>query len=109
MDESESEKTDSVTISVDIAGEYEEVMGKLRTDEDRPAILEPVLGDADTLLETVQRIDGGTRSAIATALPEESSMSEDADAVVDMLQVLERYDLVELEGNTWFPGPRLTG
>jgi endonuclease/exonuclease/phosphatase (EEP) superfamily protein YafD len=107
MSDDDPSTNENVTISVDIAGEYEDVMAKLRTDESKPAILEPLVSDAEVLLETVQRIDGGTRSAIATALPEESSMSGDADAVVDTLQVLERYDLVTLEGNTWMPGPRL--
>ncbi|TQR22309.1 hypothetical protein C9J85_10155 [Haloferax sp. wsp5] len=46
--------------------------------------------------------DGGTRSAIAQQLPEDMTVSFDAQAVVDTLQVLERYDVARR--NTWKPG-----
>lgn len=53
-------------------------------------------------------LDGGTRSVIVDHLPAEMQYDYDADAVVDALQVLARYDLVVLKGNTWTPGPALT-
>lgn len=98
---------EDVTISVDIEGEYGKVMSKLRSDEEETDYLADLVDDVEQLLKTVEQIDGGTRSAIAQALPDDSSMAGDPDAVVTMLQVLERYDLVSLEGNTWMPGPRL--
>lgn len=44
---------------------------------------------------------------IARELPAGREESYDAQAVVETLQVLGRYDLVVLEGNTWKPGPEL--
>jgi hypothetical protein len=55
------------------------------------------------VLETVRDLGGGTRSAIAAELPADLSASYDAEGVVDVLQLLQRYDLVVLEGNTWRP------
>lgn len=106
---SEDEETDgeSVAVSMEITGQYEDVVSKLKSEESRPDALAPLASDLETLLETVQRMGGGTRSAIADELPGEMATDYDAAAVVETMQVLERYDLVVLEGNTWKPGPRL--
>ncbi|QIO22065.1 hypothetical protein [Haloarcula sp. JP-L23] len=98
---------ETVSVSMEISGSYEEVISKLETDTSGGVSLTPVLADFETLLETVVRIDGGTRSAIAEQLPADMNAAFDAEAVVDAMQVLERYDLVVLEGNTWKPGPQL--
>lgn len=71
-----------------------------------PAV-EAMAGDLVVLLETVDRIDGMTKSAVASALSDDTTVAYDTDAVVDALQVLARYHLVILEGNTWNPGPAL--
>ena len=106
MTDDADEDTD-VTVSMEITGEYDEVLSKLQRAESSDPSLVPLVTDVETLLETVVRLDGGTRSAIAQALPADVTADFDAQAVVDTLQVLERYDLVVLEGNTWKPGPRL--
>jgi len=106
MTDDADEDTD-VTVSMEITGEYDEVLSKLQQAESSDPSLVPLVTDVETLLETVVRLDGGTRSAIAQALPADVTADFDAQAVVDTLQVLERYDLVVLEGNTWKPGPRL--
>jgi hypothetical protein len=92
---------------MEITGEYDEVLSKLQRAESSDPSLAPLVSDVETLLETVVRLDGGTRSAIAQQLPADVTADFDAQAVVDTLQVLERYGLVVLEGNTWKPGPRL--
>lgn len=107
MDEDTETGDDSVSVSLEITGNYDEVMDRLQSPSDGTPRLEPLLTDVDTLLETIVQMDGGTRSAIADRLPETMAASFDAQAVVDTLQVLERYDLVVLEGNTWKPGPTL--
>jgi len=107
MDSDEGEQRDGISVSMNIEGEYTDVMSKLRTEASGSRLLDPLVEDADELLETVQRINGGTRSALARQIAETSSLSDDPDAVVELLQVLERYDLVTLEGNTWMPGSRL--
>lgn len=107
MSEDEETDADGVSVSMEINGRYEDVVSKLKAEESRPDALAPLTADLDVLLETVQRMGGGTRSAIAGELPGEMAADYDAAAVVETMQVLERYDLVVLEGNTWKPGPRL--
>lgn len=107
MDDETEPSDDSVSVSLEITGNYDEVMERLQSPSDGAPILEPLLADVETLLDTVVQMDGGTRSAIADRLPDTMAASFDAQAVVDTLQVLERYDLVVLEGNTWKPGPNL--
>ncbi len=96
-----------VTVSMELSGPYDEVLARLRPPDASGDSLGPLVADMETLLETVVSIDGGTRSVIAEALPADTAAEFDADAVVDALQLLEHYDLVVLDGNTWRPGPRL--
>lgn len=107
-----SEKLDkvdeNVDITVELTGEYDDVVEKLRTPTGEQEWLGPVLTDFSRLLETVRQLDGGTRSVIVDHLPPEMHHAYNADAVVDALQILARYDLVVLDGNTWTPGPALT-
>lgn len=107
MTDGTDDGNDEVTVSMELSGPYDEVLSKLQPAEKGGDSLVPLVADLETLLETVVRIDGGTRSVIAEQLPPETTADFDAEAVVDALQVLERYDLVVLDGNTWRPGPRL--
>lgn len=107
MSDEDSEDGDSVSVSMEITGNYEDVVTKLRSEESDPETLKPFTHDLEILLETVTQMGGGTRSAIAQELPSDMTVSYDAQAVVETMQVLERYDLVVLEGNTWKPGPKL--
>lgn len=107
MDRETGEIPDDVSISVEITGEYDEVVEKLEGSEPKRGELDPVVADLSTVLDTVVDMGGGTRSAIASALPDGTAAEYDGEAVVDALQVLERYGLVRLEGNTWMPGPTL--
>lgn len=107
MHEEEAEDDERVTVSMELAGPYDDVVSKLRTTADAGADLGRLTEDLSVLLDTVVRLDGGTRSAIAEALPDEMAADYDGQAVVEVCQVLERYDLVVLDGNTWNPGPAL--
>jgi hypothetical protein len=107
MGENEDEGEENVRISVELSGSYDRVVEKLSVDDSAAIVPEPFVDDVRRVLETVLRVDGGTRSRIADALPEGMSVAYDSDRVVEMLQVLQTYDLVELDGNTWRPGPRL--
>lgn len=98
---------ETVNVSMEISGSYDDVLAKLGEGGRRPPELRPVVADLTTILETVERIDGGTRSAIASALPDDTVVEYDPEAVVGVMQMLERYDLVTLDGNTWNPGPAL--
>jgi hypothetical protein len=109
MGNTDDSNGDKTTVSMTIEGEYGAVISKLRTGGDETDYLTGFVDDVGLLLETVEQTGGGTRSAIARSLPEESSLADDPDTVVNLLQVLERYDLVDLDGNTWMPGSRLSG
>lgn len=107
MGENKVSDGDNVSVSVELSGEYGQVMSKLRSSSSPNPAVEAMADDCVVLLETVNRIDGGTKSAVASALPDDTTIPYDADVVVEALQVLARYDLVVLEGNTWKPGPLL--
>lgn len=92
---------------MELTGSYGQFMNKLHASTRRTGMVETMADDMDRLLKTVVAVDGGTKSVIADALPEEMATTYNADAVVEVLKVLQRYDLVELEGNTWNPGPAL--
>lgn len=107
MKEENGEDRGIVEISMNISGEYDNVLSKLHSGVSKHDDIESVIDDFEILLETIVQMDGGTRSAIAQQLPTEMTVTFDAEAVVETLQVLERYELVALEGNTWKPGPKL--
>lgn len=106
MDE-DTETADGPHATVELSGTYDEVVARLDSPARTDDLLAPLVGDVETLLETVVRVDGGTRSVIAERLPDDTAVEFDGEAVVEAMQVLARYDLVVLEGNTWRPGPAL--
>lgn len=101
MSETETSDDESVTVNVELNGEYDDVVGKLASAGSERTELQTVTADLEGLLETVDAIDGGTKSVIVENLPADMAVAYDADAVVNAMQVLERYDLVTLDGNTW--------
>lgn len=105
--EKEIQNSDGVTVSLEIEGEYDEVVSKLRTQETDGAGLEPVLSDMTAVLNAVVQTGGGTRSVIVESLPSKMAVAYDAEEIVSLLTVLQKYDLVVLDGNTWKPGPDL--
>jgi hypothetical protein len=105
MDENPEADPDDVAVSMEITGTYDDVLSKLASGDDENEALEPLVHDVELVLETLTRMGEGTRSAIANELPDEMTVDYDAEAVVGLLQVLKRYDLVDLEGNTWKPTP----
>lgn len=109
MTDTTPEDDGRVTVSMELTGSYADIISKLDSPESANDDLSTVTADLSTLLETVVQMGGGTRSAIAQELPSDTELSDDAQAVVEALQVLERYDLVVLEGNTWKPGPVIGG
>ena len=102
-------RSDEVTVSLEIEGQYEEVIAKLKAPDNRSTQVGPFLNDVTKVLRTVVQTGGGTRSVIAENLPPDMAVAYDAEAVVSLLTVLQKYDLVELDGNTWKPGSAYTG
>jgi hypothetical protein len=103
----EDTTSDSVLVSVELSGPYDAVTSKLASPEASSPTTEPLSQDVHTILETIVRLDGGTRSRITEALPEEMNVEYESELLVELLQVLDAYELVQLDGNTWNPGPRL--
>ena len=106
MNDDTSSKSGTVSVSMEISGPYDDVVSKLRSEGDRGDDLSPLISDLEAVLETLVRIDGGTRSVIADNVPAETTTEFDAQTVVETMQLLKRYDLAVLEGNTWKPGPK---
>lgn len=107
MEENEAENTDEVSVTIELTGNYADVVTKLRDSEVGDQYLDSVTHDLSILLETLGRMGGGTRSAIAEELPDDMIVEHDAEDVVTVMNVLAKYNLVRLEGNTWKPGESL--
>lgn len=99
---------DSVTATVELAGDYDEIAAILGREEEARQELHAVGEDLEAVLEIVQRTGGTTKSQLVDDLPAGVTADLDADSVIHVLRVLELYDLVTLDGNTWRPGPALT-
>jgi len=104
----DSETPDSVSATVELVGEYEEIATILGRTPGAMDELDPVSDDMEAVLEIVGRTGGATKSRIAEELPGDVTADFDADTVIHVLRVLELYELVTLDGNTWRPGPALT-
>lgn len=105
----DSEKTDAqVETRVELTGSYQDVASVLGKPIDSAPELDPVLADAEAVLQIVGRTGGATKSRIADELPSDVTAELDSDAVIHILRVLELYSLVTLDGNTWRPGPALS-
>jgi hypothetical protein len=110
MSENDSSSGDSVSVRVEIEGKYGDVVDKLQASVGDRELYGDLIGDFEVLLEVLQRENGGTRSALAEAIERsdlETVATLDSERIVTYLRVLEGYGLVELEGNTWKPGPDL--
>ncbi len=101
--ESEDDSPKNVDVSVELNGPYDEIVAVLNQPESEGPELGVLVDDLLAVLDTVERINGGTRSRVASNLPDDMAVPADAEEVVDLLRVLERYDLVQLDGNTWRP------
>jgi len=106
--EDENENEGSVTATVKLSGEYGEIAEILAFDGDEYPELTVVAEEMSEVLEIVTRTGGATKSRIADDLPPGVAEGLDADSVIHVLRTLELYGLVQLDGNTWRPGPALT-
>lgn len=102
------ETDDSVSATVELTGKYDEIASILGKTAGAREDLAPVTADMEVVLEIVDRTGGATKSRIADELPADVTADFDPDTVIHVLRVLELYGLVELDGNTWRPGPALS-
>ena len=103
--EEEIERDGNVSVTMELSGEYDDVVSRIVIDEGSREELHTIVEDFSTLLDTIDVIGGGTKSVIVENLPADMATEYDADTVVSALQTLEQYGLVTLEGNTWKLAP----
>lgn len=101
MKKNNNKNDEYVTISVEMNGEYGEIMEILSQNEDKYDKFDRLMEDFAIILDTIDRLDGGTRSRIADSLPDTFSLDLSGEELVGILRVLEYYDLVYLDQNTW--------
>lgn len=104
----DTDDADSVTATVELTGDYDQISTILAVDETAYPALSTVADDMGAVLDIVTRTGGATKSRIADELTGEVTAELDADTVIHVLRVLEVYQLVRLDGNTWRPGPALS-
>jgi len=100
------EPSDSVSTTVELSGTYDDVVDILGVEGTDYPELSVVTDDLAAVLDVVARTGGATKSRIAEESPTDADF--DAEAVIHALRVLERHDLVTLDGNTWKPGSALS-
>lgn len=103
MGKNDSKNHNSVNINVELTGEYDEVVDIISQDKNTHGEMNQIVSDFATIVETIEQLDGGTRSRIAESLPESFSLDLTGEELVGILRVLEYYDLVHLDQNTWKP------
>lgn len=101
-----TENEGSVTTTVELSGSYDDVVDILGVEGTEYPELSVVTDDLAAVLDVVVRTGGATKSGIAAE--SDANVDLDADAVIHAVRVLELYDLVQLDGNTWKPGPALS-
>lgn len=98
----------SVTTKVELSGKYDDIVDIMAGNELEYPQMSSTVADMAAVLDIVTRTGGATKSRIAAALPTGVATDLDAESVIHVLRVLELYDLVHLDGNTWRPGPALS-
>lgn len=100
--------TENVSATVELSGSYEQIAGLLGQSDDESQKFEPLVADLNAVLDTVVRTEGATKSQLVEALPATAG-DLDTESVIHALRLLEQYDLVTLDENTWRPGPDVQG
>jgi hypothetical protein len=98
------DEPENVSATVELSGSYEQIAELLGQSGDESQRFEPIVADLNAVLETVVRTDGATKSQLVEALPATAG-DLDTESVIHALRLLEQYDLVTLDENTWRPGP----
>lgn len=98
---SDNEKRNSVNINVELSGRYEDIADIMGFNSDKSGKYGYISDDFEEIVETIDRLGGGTRSGIAEELSSSTTVNIDGESIIDFLRVLEHYGLVELDQNTW--------
>lgn len=108
MDSSKGEMNpESVEAKVELTGAYADVISVVGEGGFEYGGLGAVVDGMTAVLRAVEQTGGATKSALAAELPDGEATGLSGDEVGTILAALELYGLVELEGNTWTPGPEV--
>lgn len=105
--EDENREVGDVDATIELTGSYERIAEIIGGSRVTGGELDAVVDDLEAVVEVVARTGGATKSGVAEELPSSVSADLDAESVIHVLRVLELYDVVVLDGNTWRPGPEL--
>ena len=97
------DEPENVSAKVELSGSYEQIADLLGQSDEEGRDFEPLVADLNAVLDTVVRTDGATKSQLVEALPATAG-DLDTESVIYALRLLEQYDLVTLDENTWRPG-----
>lgn len=98
------EEQKAVEATVELTGNYEQISELIgKSDEDGHEFGE-IVGDMETVIETLIETEGATKSRLVEELPATMAADLDGESVIHVLRVLELYDMVTLDENTWRPG-----
>lgn len=101
MDPNEDKMDELVEAKVELTGSYERIAEIISENGSEKREFTDIFEDFKAILATIDRLEGGTRSRIASELPESTSIDIDGENVIDILRVLELYGIVELDQYTW--------
>lgn len=95
---------ETVWATIELSGPFDEMLeyfDSTGSDSDHPTHLEDIVRDMDALLTAVEEQGGGIRSSLAR----EADLRVGEENIRCMLEMLRCYGLLELDQNTWVPGP----
>ena len=101
-----TDDSENVSATVELSGSYEQIAELLGRSGDERRDFESIVADLNVVLDTVVKLDGATKGRLVDALPATAG-DLDTESVIHVLRLLEQYDLVALDGNTWRPGQEL--
>jgi hypothetical protein len=104
MERSSGIESEKVSTTVELAGSYERIAEILGQTVDKRKEYEQITEDMAAVLEIVEHTGGATKSHIVDELPTRTNAALETESVIHLLRVLELYDFVYLDGNTWRPG-----
>lgn len=104
MGKENKDNAELVSTTVELSGNYRQIAEILGQNRNKWREYEAIIEDMAAVLEIVERTGGATKSQIVDELPTETNVALATESVIHLLRVLELYEFVHLDGNTWRPG-----
>jgi hypothetical protein len=98
------DEREAVQATVELTGNYQQISELIGDSGADDRGFQQVVGDLETVLETLIETEGATKSRLVEELPATMEADLDGESVIHVLRLLELYDMVTLDENTWRPG-----